>query len=180
MEEKENKMDKVKEQVEEKINNIMTQGIKPENIDNLYKLVDIHKDLANEEYWKIKEGGNEMRYRYGNYTNEYGRESYGEDMYSGGRIRDSRGRYMERGGSGRRGNYRGHDMLDNMYENYGEYSESREEYKRGNYGAKGDTMKSLEYMLESVVDFMEMLKEDASSKEEVDLIKKYSKKISEM
>lgn len=182
MEEKEIKEqsinEKVKIHVEEKINNIITQGIKPENIDNLYKLVDIHKDLANEEYWKIKEGGKEMRYRYGNYENEYNRENYGDEMYGGGRRRDSRGRYMERGN--RRGNYRGHDMLDDMYENYGEYSENREEYKRGNYGAKGDTMKSLEYMLESVVEFIEMLKEDATSQEEIELIKKYSKKISGM
>ena len=41
-------------------------------------------------------------------------------------------------------------------------------------------MKSLEYMLESVVEFMEMLKQDATSQEEVELIKHYSKKISQM
>ena len=35
-------------------------------------------------------------------------------------------------------------------------------------------------MLESTVDFMEMLKKDASSKEEMELIKEYSKKISDM
>ena len=35
-------------------------------------------------------------------------------------------------------------------------------------------------MLESVVEFVEMLKEDASSQEEVQLIKKYTKQISEM
>lgn len=35
-------------------------------------------------------------------------------------------------------------------------------------------------MLKSVVKFIEMLKNDASSQEEIDLIQKYSKKISEM
>lgn len=166
--------EKVVEQVEHKINEIINQGINDDNMNDLYKLVDIHKDLANEKYWKKKEEAMDMRYRYGNYDEER------EDMYGRGRRRDSRGRYMERGGSGRGGNYRGHEMLDDMYQNYGEYSENREEYGRGNYNAKGDTLKSLEYMLESVVDFMEMLKQDASSKEEVDMIKKYSKKISEM
>lgn len=166
--------EKVVEQVEHKINEIINQGINDDNMNDLYKLVDIHKDLANEKYWKKKEEAMDMRYRYGNYDEER------EDMYGRGRRRDSRGRYMERGGSDRGGNYRGQEMLDDMYQNYGEYSENREEYGRGNYNAKGDTLKSLEYMLESVVDFMEMLKQDASSKEEVDMIKKYSKKISEM
>jgi hypothetical protein len=71
-------------------------------------------------------------------------------------------------------------MIDEMQEHYGNYSEGREEYSRGNYGAKQDTLKSLEYMLESVVDFIEMLKHDASSQEEVQMIKEYTKQISEM
>ena len=41
-------------------------------------------------------------------------------------------------------------------------------------------MEPLEAMLESVVDFMEMLKRDASSQEEVDMIKHYSRMIAEM
>lgn len=41
-------------------------------------------------------------------------------------------------------------------------------------------MKSLEYMLESVTDFIEMLQNNADSQEEVDMIKKYTRRISEM
>lgn len=41
-------------------------------------------------------------------------------------------------------------------------------------------MRSLEGMLESVTDFIEMLQNDASSQEEVDMIKHYTRKISEM
>ena len=41
-------------------------------------------------------------------------------------------------------------------------------------------MESLNTMLESVVDFMAMLKKDANSQEELDLIKRYSKTISDM
>ena len=41
-------------------------------------------------------------------------------------------------------------------------------------------MKSLEYMMQSVVDFVEMLKEEAKSQEEMEIIKKYTRKISEM
>ena len=181
---KENKMHKVKEQVEEKINNIMTQGIKPENIDNLYKFVDIHKDLANEEYWKNKEEVMEMRYRYGEYSEGNRGGNYGRNYREYGEGYGARGRGRERDSQGRfkggRGRYRGEEMLEEMQYSYGEYSEGREEYNRGNYGAKNETLKSLEYMMESVVDFIEMLKEDATSQEEIEMIKKYSKKISEM
>ena len=44
------------EKVESKINELIgTEGVKRENVDYLYKLVDIHKDLKNENYWKVKE-----------------------------------------------------------------------------------------------------------------------------
>lgn len=46
----------VLEKVENKINELVnTEGVKKENVDYLYKLVDIHKDLKNENYWKVKE-----------------------------------------------------------------------------------------------------------------------------
>jgi len=179
-EEKKKFEEELNEQVEEKIKSIMQQGIQGGNLDMLYKLVDIHKDLANEEYWKNEEEGMQMRYReYGaNYSNygrdNYGRENYGRDSY-GRRARDSRGRYKDGDRS-----YQGEEMMDEMHQNYREYSEGKEQYMRGNYGAKEDTMKSLDYMLQSMVDFVEMLKEDANSPEEMELIKKYTRKISEM
>lgn len=159
---------KIKEETERIMKKIAEEGLNNENIEILDKVVDIHKDLANEEYWKNKEEVMNMRY------SNYGRDSYreGQSERYGRRRRDSRGRYME---SGRGSQYRGHDMIDEMSEHYGNYSEGR-----GRYGAKEDTMMSLEYMLESMVDFVEMLKEDAESQEEVNLIKKYTKKISEM
>lgn len=46
--------EKVKEEVEKIINSITEEGIQTSNIDYLYKLIDIHKDLANEEYWQKK------------------------------------------------------------------------------------------------------------------------------
>lgn len=170
--------EKLKEETEKFIECLLEEGLNSSNVELLGEVVDIHKDLANEEYWKNKE--EVMSMRYSNYGREsyregnYGRDSYRDGQYSayGRRRRDSRGRYME---SGRGQRYRGHDMIDEMSEHYGTYSEGRERY-----GAKEDTMMSLEYMLESMVDFVEMLHEDASSQEEVNLIKKYTKKISEM
>ena len=166
---------KLQKQIENEICNIVDEGFEVSKVELLGQLVDIHKDLANEDYWETKKGAIEMNYR--GYDEEYG--NYGR------RRRDSRGRYMAggRGGSrggNRGGNYQGEEMLEDMHEQYQRYSEGREEMSMGNYGAHSSTMKSLEYMLESVVEFIEMLKKDASSQEEVELIKKYTREISEM
>ena len=87
-----------------------------------------------------------------------------------------------------------------MYGNYGNYngygrggSYGRDEYGRGSYGrdeygaegkerygANEDTKKSLEYMLRSMEDFAHMLKEDASSQEEVEMIRQTAQRIAQM
>lgn len=147
-------MEKLKELIEERINKIIEGGMPFEKLEELYKLVDIHKDIENEKYWEKR--GENMMYR----------EPYG-------RRRDSQGRYMRR-------RYKGEEMLNDMQETYNNYAERREEYNRGNYGAKDSSIKSLEYMLQSVVEFIEMLKRDANSQEEVDIISEYASQISEM
>lgn len=135
-------------------------GINTENLSHLDKLVDIHKDLIEES--NMKESDN-MR-NYGRYNNgEYGRPGY--DSY------------------GRRGydmKYKGYNHLDNMYSNYESYSESRDAYGNGNYNAKQDTINSLEYMMKSAVDFIKMLKEEANSQEEMEIIQRYTRQISQM
>ena len=42
----------INEQVEKEMSNLIQEGIHVDNINMLGKLVDIHKDLANEEYWE--------------------------------------------------------------------------------------------------------------------------------
>lgn len=165
-------LEDIKKIVEKPIETIIKDGVSSNNLDYLYKLVDIHKDIANEEYWKVKEESL-MRYsEYGAYgRGGYGREAYGEGSY-GRRRRDSRGRYT--------GN-QPEDKMDEMYMNYQGYSEGREAYGRsGNYGAKEESIMCLEKMLESMVDFVKMLKEEAGSQEEMELIHKYTKKLTEM
>ena len=169
---------KLQKQIENEICNIVDEGFEISKVELLGQLVDIHKDLANEDYWETKKGAIEMNYR------EYG-EGYSEGYGAyGRRRRDSRGRYMAGRGGNRGGNrggsYQGEEMLEDMHEQYQRYSEGKEDMNMGNYGAHSSTMKSLEYMLESVVEFIEMLKKDAGSQEEVELIKKYTREISEM
>ena len=47
-------MDDLLKIVEEQIEDTSKEGVKRENVEYLYKLIDIHKDLKNEEYWKKK------------------------------------------------------------------------------------------------------------------------------
>ena len=162
---KQDVISKAKEEVEKLIKAATENGLQASNVELLYQLIDIHKDIENEKYWKNKEE-NDM----------YMRDDYGND-YRGGRSRDIQGRFM---GDRRSTSYRGQRVLDEMYNGYRNYNDGKEEYNRGNYGARNETMRSLEGMLESVTDFIEMLQNDASSQEEVDMIKHYTRKISEM
>lgn len=171
-------VENLKEQVEKQLENIATTGIQSNNVDLLYKLIDIHKDISQEKYWdekiKLKKEGLEMRrYREGAEYNPYGREeygNYGREQY-GRRRRDSRGRFME-GGS--YGHDDGEQMMDEMMGNYQSYRENM------SYGAEQDGMKSLNKMLESAYEFVEMLTQDAKSQEEVELIKKWTRKMSQL
>lgn len=172
---KDNIQHKIKEQTEKKINDILTQGVQAGNIDMLYKLVDIHKDIANEEYWKNKEEVMEMNYR------DYGEDGYGRRGVPGtgrGRYRD--GSYGRRGvpGSGR-GRYRGNYAMDEMMENYENYNEANEESMRGNYGAEGEMVKSVEGIMKNIYEIVEELS-DTEVPEVEKIIKRYAKKISEM
>lgn len=152
--------------IEKSMKEINDTGINAGNIKNLSELVDMYKDIKEVECMQYGNYGN-----YGNYG-EYGGPGYG--TYG-------RDRYGE--SYGRRGydmKYRGESALDAMHGNYRAYSEGKEAYGRGNYGAKEDSMKSLKYMLESAVDFFKMLKADANSQEELTMIHDYVNKINEM
>ena len=172
--EEKNVIDKVTEEVDKSIKTIMEQGVQTNNIDFLYKMIDIKKDIA-----EIEKEEQEMMYgNYGNYDN------YGEydRSYGGGRRRDSRGRYMESGSYGRRGvpgtgrgRYRGEEMMDEMAYHYGNYNEGRERY-----GADEETMESFKYMLKAFKDHYKHLKQEASSQQEVQMLEDVAREISEM
>lgn len=140
----------------ELIDQILDEGINTNNLDPLYKLTKINH-IAKED--KDMNYGNYYGDRYSN----YGRGDYrGYDDY-GRRERDSRGRY------------RGHEHLDRMYDYYGRYEEGRQRY-----GANEDTKRSLKYMLESMEDFARMLRDEAQSQEEVEMIRQTAQHIAQM
>lgn len=173
--EEQNTMQSLKELVEAELREIVNTGIQQENLDNLDKLIDIHKDIENEEYWKEKKEVYRMRYYD---ENRYGDNRYGDD-YRTDRSYGRRGRPMNAPRDSR-GRYRGpEEKMHEMMEHYGDYTVASDAVSRGNYGAEEDSMKSLDSMLRCVVIFMDMLEENADSQEEAQMIKKYRKKISE-
>lgn len=52
--EEKNTMESIKDLIEVELKSLLEVGIQQDNIDNIGKLVDIHKDIENEEYWKKK------------------------------------------------------------------------------------------------------------------------------
>lgn len=165
--------EKITEKVEEKIDKLLENGIQSSNVDYIYKLVDIHKDLKNEEYWKKKEEN--MMYR------DYARDDYGDDSYGRRGVPGTgRGRYGRRGvpGTGR-GRYRGDYTIDEMKEHYMDYNDASEETMRGNYGAEGEMIKSVEGIMKNIYEIVQEISETDSPEVE-QIIKKYSRKISEM
>lgn len=175
MEEEKTSMKELKEIIKKNLEKFTEDDINEENIENLYKLVDIYKDLENVEYWKKEE--KDMRY-YGD--NEYSRDFSGEYGRQGMRGTGPYSRYRGGRGSGRYRNDYGNEMIEDMHESYDAYREGREQYNRGNYGAEQDTMKSLDYMLKSVKQFMNMLSKEAGSEEEMRMIKRTAQEIGEM
>ena len=167
---KEDVLIKAKSEVERIIKQITENGLQTANVELLYKLIDIHKDIENEKYWKEKE--EDSMYR--------GRDYFMDDSYNGGRSRDSRGRYMD-GSYGRRGvpgtgrgRYRGYDMIEEMGEHYGDYSEGRD-----NYGNDRETEKSFDKMLQSLEDFTYLIMQEADSQDKIEKVRKTARKISE-
>ena len=168
-------MDKVKKAIDKEIESIACSEINQQNVDTLGKLIDMKKDIADSEYYDTVREAMEMRY-------------YDDDDMYGARRRDSRGRYMEgrdgmRGSMPRRGGY-GHHMpmeyFDRMMDGIEGYMEGREEYNRGNYNGKGQSVESLERMLEGIVAFVEEIQNDPEQHEEKEVVNHYIKKLKEM
>ena len=169
-EKKENKdwCEKTLEQLEKEIEKVNNEEINPENITYLGKVIDAHKDLMNEYYWK------EKIYMYRDSYNNY--DDYRDGSY-GRRRRDIRGRYMD--SYGRRGydtKYRGEDMMNQMYRAYNDYMD---EVEYGNYGTS-ESMQKIEIMADSLMDFVEHLKKEAKTPEERQLIDQKIQELSRM
>lgn len=162
-EKREQLKNKLSEEMDKQLAEVLEQGVNVENITYLGKIIDIIKDKENIIYWKEK-----LKMRYMNYNEGYGR-----------RGRDSRGRYNEGGymegryNEGR--NYEGEEIMEEMASQYGRYKEGR-----GRYGHDSEKTKSFDYMLMSLEDFAKHLFDEAEDEMQIEKIRKTAKHISEM
>lgn len=161
--------------IDNEIECIEKEGISINNLETLYKLVDIKKDLENIDYWKTKKEVMEMRYSdYDEYSDGgYGRGRYGRDSY-GRRGVSGTGRGRSRYGHG-------DEYIERMRDRYMDYADGRDSYGRGDYGAKEDMVQSVEEIMKNMYKIVEELSSSATEAPEVtQIIKEYARKMSEM
>ena len=148
---------KLKEEISKLKKAISEDGIQEgNNLEYLYKIVDIEKDIC-----EIEKEDDNMNYGYGNYSGRGpGHGSYGD--YD----RGSYGRYDNYGARGRDMKYRGDEELDRMAGEYGRYMESR-----SRYGAGEETDKSFHYMVKALEDFIKVLYEEAEGQQQKQMLR---------
>lgn len=162
--------DNIKELVIKELSQFSNGELDKDDLDTIYKLVDIDKDLENIDYWNCKK--EVLKMRYGNYGN-YGEYSDGEYGNYGRYDRYGREKYG-------RPHDVGEEMLNDMRDSYGAYSESMSAYSRGNYGAGQEGMKALEDTMRLFTDFAQKMIRETESPEAKQIIKKHLRKISQM
>ena len=124
--------------------------------DELFKVVDIYKDLK------------EIKSMNG-YGNEYNRGYNGYNAYN---------EYNRRGVDAK---YRASSYMDGMRGSYEAYEDDRNEFNAGgNYGAKEDGLKDLDAMLHYNYKLIKYIKETATSPEEQEIVRKHFSKAKEL
>ena len=134
---------KVIEKMTESINKILEEGLNTQNVDLMYKLVDIYKDIKEVESMNYNEYGKRAGY------DAYGRDTYGNYMEYG------RGRYGRQGYDMK---YRGDEYIDRMHDEYGRYMMNRERY-----GAGEESDKAFHFMAKALGEYIEFLHEEAAT-----------------
>ena len=150
MDEKVEVMDKLLEKVEKALESALNNDIQASNVEYIYKLVDIHKDIYEEKYYKKE--GKDMYRGYEGYSEGYGRR---------GVPGSGRGRYRR---------YRGDDIMEEMQEHYGRYMEGR------GYGSQEED-KSFRYMIKTYKDFGMHIAEEANTQEQREMLKRATDEI---
>lgn len=150
-------MEKILENVQSEIKQIGEQGINANNIDVLFKLVDIEKDIYE---IKEKQGGGSMMRGY------FERDDYGS--------RRDRGRYMDRPRGTSRDD-RMYQHLDRIMEGADDYQYGRDKYRdSGSYDRMEEGLEKLMY---AVCVFVESMCDFAETPEEKEIIRRHIQKI---
>lgn len=150
---------------------IETQGINTSNIDNLFKLVDIAKDLIELDE-KTDEEGNVMRYNRGRYNDDYSyRDNYRGNYRNNGR--DGYGRmYDERYGHI---DERFYDRLDRITEALEDYMYGKDRYRDS--GGTDRMKEGLDKVMYGVCTLVETIMDFSETPEEKEIVRKHIDKM---
>lgn len=154
-------MDELKSKVKKELDSIAEKGLTSSNLETTYKLIDIYKDIY--QVCEMADGGDKM----------YDRR-YEESYDARGRMRDSRGRYMD--------SYNYHPMderteryLRKMREGMEDYNEGRSRYRDGDSDRR--MVEGIEMTMEAILNFVESLMDIAETQKEKEIVRKYVEKI---
>ena len=162
-------MEKLYQDICKEIDCIEEQGLSASNIDLLFKLVDIKKDILELEE---KEGKEEDYMIYNRYYDErdmsYSRGYRGRDMY-----RDS----YRRGGNGIYGHFdeRFYERLDRIAEAMDDYMHGRDRYHDN--GSQDRMEEGLEKVMYGICTLVESIVDFAETPEEKEIVRKHIDKI---
>ena len=163
-------MHKLRAQIKKELTEIEEKGVNASNLELIFKLADIYKDLG--EIEKMDGGDREMQ--------EYGRyRDGGYGVYRDGGY-NARGNYREGGyndGYGRRYS-RMRDHMDRMMDGMDQYEYGKERYMHG--GDDGRVMDGLEKLMYAICMFVETAMDFAETPQEKELIRKHIQKISKI
>lgn len=149
---------------------IEQQGVSNANIDNLFKLVDIAKDLIELDEKTDKEG-NVMRYNRGRYEDYSYRDNYRGDR--GYRGRDGYGRmYDERYGHI---DERFYDRLDRITEALEDYMYGKDRYRDS--GGTDRMKEGLDKVMYGVCTLVETIMDFSEIPEEKEIVRKHIDKM---
>lgn len=170
--------DKLCKHIDNELHKIEEKGLNQGNLDTAYKLVDMYKDMAKAEYYKMQTEAMDESYGYQDeYSGGYsggrgrgygmggGRDGYGaESSYARGgrrRHRDSMGRFA--------GNYpRAYDG----------YQQAKNEYRQSKSGdCKSNVLDMLNQYMEEIMDELSDVARNADCQEERQEISKYLDKM---
>lgn len=177
-------MEKLCKIIEQELDKIAEKGLTTSNLETVYKLVDMYKDLKNTEYWDQK--GEYYEYVLSEMQGGYSHDGYAmdEDEYSmRGRKRDRMGRYSRNDGMMhddrmRRGGRRDYFMNAGRDTMYDRYMDSKMSYRSDkSMDSKQKLMDSLEDYMDDFTEKIKEMSRDADTAEERELINKFMTKL---
>lgn len=161
-------MHKLLDRVEKELENIADKGLSSSNLDTTFKLIDIYKDIKESNYYDEQCGS-----------------------YDGGRMRDSRGRYMGdrdyhhdyddqwRDGDNRYGTYpmniRINRYFDRIKDGMNTYDYDHERYRKGDNPDR--LVEGMEMIMGAICNFVEELSDYAETSQEKEVIRKHLNKM---